>query len=142
MLQIAVIILFQISLKISSLCSILFFYTYDFIIILQVHKLPNILNTAHKIFLTLYSIDIAISIFITSFESLIFTASSTVTIYTRGRDEPILLFFSPTLLSGNTFYSITGYMHVSQSCVLAWKCNHKGKRDTGPQPFSRNKVVK
>ena len=34
-LQTSIIILFQISPKISSLCSILFFYAYDLIIILQ-----------------------------------------------------------------------------------------------------------
>ena len=118
------------------------FYAYDFIIILQVnYQIP--LNTAHKTFLTLYNIDIAISVLRHHFfESLIFTASSTVTVYTRGRDEPILLFFSPTLLSGNSCYSTTSYMYVSQSCIHAWKYNHKGKGDTGPQPFSRSKVVK
>ena len=47
-LQISIIILFQISLKISSLCSILFFYAYDSISIL--HLQVNVQNTAYKNF--------------------------------------------------------------------------------------------
>ena len=47
-LQISIIIQFQISLKISSLCPILFFYAYDSISIL--HLQVNFQNTAYKNF--------------------------------------------------------------------------------------------